>query len=224
MGALSWAKPCAPVYAEDFQDMAQWRPFNLPGVDAPSSFSVEERVLRIRSHDAASGLLWDEVLDMSRVVSLSWRVRITQMPGETDLASRAADDSPLRLLLIFSDDREELAGLGPDPDDDSLPLLSLIRGRVAGDLLLYGAVAGETVVEGGFHPSSVSDAIMVVPWLAELLSGESWQELRVLPEEDFLRAFGKPRPRWARFALITDTDDMKGRAAVSLDKLELCGE
>jgi len=215
---------CEPWYGEDFESLGNWRAFNLPGVDETTSFSTSEDVLRIQSRAAASGVLWNEVVDMSKVKSLRWRVRFLWMPTKADLTRRRQDDSPLRLMLLFSDDREELLKLEPDPDDNDLPIMSLIKGRAACDLLVYAAVPDGTDMEKRPYVSPVSGDIMLMPWQAKMLPNGKWQEMQVCPNADFEWAFGKPRPRWMRLAVVTDMDDMQGNAAVMLDKIELCGE
>ena len=67
----------------------------------------------------------------------------------------------------------------------------------------------------------MSDDIMLMPWQARPTNEKDWQEIIVTPGEDYERAFNKPRPRWARLALATDTDDTGEDAVLWLNEVVL---
>ena len=226
--ALLWEAPkshavaCAPGSSAHapLNVPDEWRHFLLPGAEKPSLFSQRSPGgLLVNSKGAASGIIWSRPIETHRLKGMSWNAAIKSSPMAIDLTDKGADDSPLRISLVFSDDVEALKKLRTQKTSHAMT--SLFRHGGGGSMLVYAAVGpGSPNVEGSPLKSPYSSYIRLIPWRAVKTDAE--QVKTASPIEDYAKAFDSPAPRWAVLILICDTDDMGQRAALHLHSLELC--
>lgn len=136
--------------------------------------------------------------------ALVWRWRVDRTMGPTDLGRKGADDRPIALYLSFP----------YDPASASLsermarPLIELAKGRDApGRVLAYTWGGGEARGAMLRSPYLGAAGAIVVLRAGDAPTGV-WLEERVLPADDYLRAFGAaPAGAPLQLAVGADSDD-----------------
>lgn len=224
-GATTSSASCCQqgtLQTEAFATLADWHPFSLPGVADTSLFTVDDNAqegkLQVYSKGSGSGIIWKPLLDMNTVDALCWQVKVMRPLAGANIQKRSTDDSPLRLALLYARERSSLETLVPSLMGASSILQGLTNDNGGVTMLVYTAVQKQT--EATPLPSPFSGRIKVIPWQAG--KEGQWRKYAVIPRKDYLGAFAEVPPRWARLALISDTDNTGGEAAVIVDNLSFC--
>lgn len=156
------------------------------GMDGP------DRVLRISGRGQAAWfyreLHDDEVPEGS---TLHWSWRVLEAPAGSDLQRRRADDSPIRVFVVFGD-----------------------RSRI----IFYSF--GNEEPDGYAAPSHLSDRLHVVRVDGAAERG-AWREHRADPIADYRRLWRGDPPAITAIGLMQDTDQTDGRAVAEVRLLEL---
>jgi hypothetical protein len=159
------------------------------------------------SENATSGLRCDVDIDLAGQPWLQWDWRVDALNAEATATDDDADDSPARLVLGFAGDMGRLS----------------LRDRLFGDqvelftgnvlpfaTLCYtwdGQAAPETVL-----PYARSSRIRYLVVEHGNANTGRWLSYRRNLVEDFQRVFGEAPGRLLGVGVLTDSDDLKGRA------------
>jgi hypothetical protein len=186
---------------EDFDSLAGWSEYAPVRSDRLTGYGparVDGRaVLEARSRNSVSGLVSRAGFDPALCPRLRWAWRVENPLPAADLAARAGDDAPLRIMVLF------YAAPG-----DKMPQSML------------GYVWGNREEVGRFleSPSQPGARFKV------LHSGPRdcgrWLDEAADLAADFRAAFGKAPPAHARLAVMNDSDDTHGSALAYVDFIE----
>ncbi len=142
-----------------------------------------QRVLRAKSKQAASGLVRNIKIDLRRTPYLHWRWKIANLPANDNEKTRAGDDFPVRVYLIKS-----------------------------GGLAFWNTHAlnyvwsSQQPVETWWPNPFTEKAIMLVVESGATEVGQ-WREYRRNVAEDFKHTFGEIPAAIDSVAIMTDTDN-----------------
>jgi len=152
--------------------------------------------LEARSDASASGYIYRLDVDLHQTPRLTWRWKVDRVLDKGDARSKAGDDYPARVYVIFPH--------WFPPKTRSLNYIwanRLPQGEAIPNS--YYAKAIMVAVESGPDKAGA--------WVAE--------ERNVL--EDFRRLFGEEPPRVGAIAIMTDTDNTGERATACYDDIRL---
>lgn len=209
--------------SEEFDSLADWAPVYFRGIDRHSEYSIEKNgdmsCLVAASNSSASGLAHGKTFNVYRYPKVRWRWMIRNVYEKGDAASRAGDDYPVRVYIMFSYDparasfAEKLkyglarAFYGQYPPSASLNYIWANREH-------------ETRV----LTSTYSERSRMVVLQSGGERGGQWVEEDVDILDDFRRAFGGEPPPEARLAVMNDSDNT-GESSVSfIDYIEVYRE
>ncbi len=179
-----------------------WQIRPVKGQTAPA-FEVDsagpDRVVRISGMGQAAWFYRDlrrERIAPGSVVRWSWRV--LEAPATADLQGREADDSPIRVYVVFGNPGKLFGG--------------------SGRIIFYSF--GNAEPEGYAARSHVSGRLHIVRVDG---AGERgvWREHAVDPGADYRRFWQREPPAITAIGLMQDTDQTDGRAVAELRQLEL---
>ncbi|MEP6688794.1 MAG: DUF3047 domain-containing protein [Gemmatimonadales bacterium] len=158
-----------------------------------------DRVLRISGARRAAWFYRDlRRENVPEGSTLRWSWRVLEAPATTDLRNRAADDSPIRVYVVFGNPRALFGG--------------------SGRIIFYSY--GNQEPNGYAAPSHVSGRIHVVRVDGATELGV-WREHAVNPAADYRRIWGRDLPAITAIGLMQDTDQTDGRAVAELRQLSL---
>ena len=187
---------------EDFDSLANWTQVAPMHANRLTGYGPAEvdgrRVLEARSRNSASGLLSTTVLEVAKCRALRWVWRVENPLPDADLAARAGDDSPLRVMLLFY----------ARPGDES-----------PHSMLGYAWGNREA-------PGVVLDSPGQKRFKVKVLRAGSWDCGRWLEEAadlvaDYRAAFGHAPPPYARRWVLADSDDTRGASTAYVDFIEV---
>lgn len=208
------------VFREDFNDLNLWRPLNFSKIKKHTYYAITEdgdnHVLTAQSHASASGLIYKGVFDPNRTPILHWRWKVDSVYAGADPRTKAGDDYPLRIYVLFEYDPEKV-GLATRT---KYGLVKMIYGE-------YPPLAGINYVwasqpaGNASYISPYTDRAVMIPLRSGIELLGQWVEETVNVLEDYRKAFGEAPPKGASIAIMNDSDNT-GEAAVSqIDFLEV---
>lgn len=199
LAAPAWAGSCL---REDFDSLAGWSeyaPVRANRLTGYGPAQVDGRaVLEARSRNSVSGMVSRASFDPAACPRLRWAWRVEGVLPGADLAERAGDDAPLRVMVLFYDDPGDM-----EPTH--------VLGYVWGNREAVGAVLAS--------PSLGRVRFKVLRAGADDCS--RWLEEAADLAADYAAAFGGEPPAVARLAVMNDSDDTHGAATAYVDYLEV---
>ena len=190
---------------------AGWR-LQVTRPDRPVTAYGLERIdgrtaLHAVADSATSGVRCDVDIDLAQRPWLRWEWRVDQVNPEATVADDDQDDCPARLVLGFAGDMARV------PLRDRLfgDQVELFTGEVLPFATLCyvwdGQAAPETVL-----PYARSSRIRYLVVEGGSTGAGRWQAYRRNLVADFQRVYGEAPTRLIGVGVLTDSDDLKGRA------------
>jgi hypothetical protein len=187
-----------------------WEHQVLPG-KKPSQFRAAQGqgrpALAVTSEAAASMLRAKVRVEAAELGAIRFSWRVPQLIAQADLAVRDRADSPARIILAFEGDRSKFS-----PRD---AMLNELARSVTGEEMPYATliyVWGNAREPGTVVRSPRTERIrkLVVESGAGRL--DQWLDYERDIRADFERAFGESPGALVGIAIMTDTDNTRGRA------------
>jgi len=185
---------------------AGWAPLAVAGIKNRTQYALVDdggvTVVRAESRAAASGLSRPLRVNPAEFPSLRWRWKISNLIDQADLRSKAGDDFPARLYVMFDYPLEKL----PFIERNKLRLArALFDPNLPAATLCYvwdGKAAVETIA-----PSAYSDRVRLVVVASGAARIGRWVDVERNVAADFRAAFGDEAPPVKAIAIATDTDN-----------------
>ncbi len=204
VGPFSQARPGGPL-------PTGWGPLSFPGV-AHTRYTLVRLaghgvVVRAQADASASGLVRRIRIDPRRYPRLCWSWRIANLIPGSDVHRRDGDDYPGRVYVTFDYPPARL-GLLRRLKYDAVRLLYGEAPPLRAITYIWAARAPK----GAIVPSPYTgDDRMIVVESGAAQVGRWVREARNVAE-DYRRAFHEPAPGISGVAIMTDTDNTRGRA------------
>ena len=203
-------------FREDFNNLKNWKPLYFPKIKRHSSYTIEERggkhYLRAESNSSASGLIFKREYNIYKYPYIEWRWRISNVYDKGDAMSKAGDDYPIRVYVLFK----------YDPEKATLPE----KLRYNSARLLYGQYPPHSGLNYIWANKGHSDYIitnsysektkMILLQMGASLAGQ-WITERVHVLSDYRRAFGENPPARVSLAIMNDSDNTRERSVSYID-------
>ncbi len=210
-----------PCMREDFNDLADWKPLYFPKIKNHTSYSIEsagaERYVKASSRASASALVYKEEFNVYAFPVVRWRWKAENVYKKGDATTKAGDDYPIRIYIMFK----------YDPDKAGF----LARVTYGAAKLIYGEYPPQSSLNYIWANKRHGKAVITSPYtekakMIPLQEGETnvgkWVTQQVDILQDYEKAFGTKPPTTARLAIMNDSDNT-GEASVSyVDYIEIC--
>lgn len=210
----------APAFAagtvfldEHFGSLDRWQPLLFPKISRHSTYKTDrcdaEPCLLMASDNSASALMLRQPFNVYQFPKLAWRWKVSNVYRGGDSSTKAGDDYPARLyvMFVYNPEHASLAKrikyqmaktlYGEFPPDSSINYIWDNRESQA--TVITNAYASEAKM----IPVSVGPAQV-----------NTWQEYTVDIVQDYRMAFGQDPPPYANLAVMNDSDNT-GEAAKS---------
>jgi hypothetical protein len=205
---------------EDFNDLKGWRPLYFPNIGRHTRYSIvtegHESYLKAESDASASGLVLAREFNVYEYPRMRWRWKVDNVYRKGDVHTRAGDDYPMRLYVIFKKDSDQA---GP---------MDFLSNRVTG--LMFGEYFPHSSLNYVWASRETSDDIVTSPYtdrvkMILIEKGTArlgrWLEEQVNIVEDYERAFNQKPPETAELAIMNDSDNTGESSVSSIDWIEI---
>lgn len=207
-------------FREDFDTLAKWRPITLPMVSRHTVYSIQAdggmRYLRAESNASASGIVHTDLFNAYEFPRARWRWKVDNVYIHADEKTKAGDDHPIRIYIMFFRRSGE----------ESL----LERLRSAVEEKLYGVAPPHSSLIYIWSSREDAEEVLRSPFTDRsrkivLQRGTrnvgTWQEHEVDFIQDYRRTFGADPPPLARIGIMNDSDNTGERSVSYVDFIEV---
>jgi hypothetical protein len=201
------------LFYETFNSLAHWSPFYYPKIKKHSTYTIAHdgglQCLKAESHASASALVYGESFDVYEYPNVKWRWKVDRVYKKGKTCSKAGDDYPLRVYVLF------------EYDPGKVGMFERMKYRMAKSL--YGYYPPQSSLTYVWANREQPETIVTSPYTSRakmvlLQQGArnvgTWQDEEVDIVRDYQKAFGKQPPVRARIAIMNDSDNT-GESSVS---------
>jgi hypothetical protein len=205
---------------ELFDTLDAWKPLTFPKIKRHTTYSIESeggnRVLKADADASASAIVHTSRFAVHRFPDIRWRWKIQNPLAKGDARTKAGDDYPIRVYVIFEYDLEQ-ASLG---EKIQYAAAKVIYGQYPPHSSLNYIWANREHA-APILPNAYTDrARMFLLQQGGAKAGQWIAEQRNILM-DYRRAFGTDPPETATVAIMADTDDTGERVSAWVDDLEV---
>lgn len=210
----------AVLFREEFDSLDKWRLIRFPRVKKHTVYSVQAengmRYLKAESDGSASGIVYKEPFNAFDFPKARWRWKVDNIYVRADEKTKAGDDHPIRVYVMFFRRPGEA------------PLLERLRSSV--EEKLYGAPTPHSSLIYVWSSREDSEEIMMSPFTDRarkivLQRGArnvgTWQVEEVNFVKDYRRAFGTDPPPLATIGIMNDSDNTGEKSVSYVDYIEV---
>lgn len=211
----AWASKSVSAALPD----SAWEHYKLPGKQATQfeyAYKDGRDALAVTAVSSASMLrrkLRVEAAELGQV-RFSWKV--PELIAQADMATRDADDSPVRVMLAFEGDRSRFSA-----KNSMLSELALV---LTGEEMPYATLMYVWCNQrepGTVITSARTDRIKTIVVESGARKLNQWLDYERHIRADFERAFGEPPGALVGIAIMTDSDNTRSTARAWYGPLQL---
>jgi len=208
-------------FREDFKTLDNWRPLYFPKIKKHSSYTIEkqglESLLKAESDSSASGLILKREFNVCEFPNVCWRWQVENVYARADIKTKAGDDCPLRICVLFKYDPEN-AGI-------------FERLQYTAARLIYGEYPPHSSLNYVWASEECRERVLASPYTEKskmilLQKGtakiKTWQREEINIVHDYHEAFGGKAPETASIAIMNDSDNTGEKSVCYVDYLEIC--
>lgn len=193
-------------FLSEFGSLEGWRLVNFEENLEPTQFEPMElggqQILRVVSDGSASMIIREEPINVYETPYISWSWNLISPLEEADIRSIFREDTPIRILVTFRDEIENLPWW--------------LRAWAQNQLEKHGELPPTSAINYVWSTQVDEEEPFKSMWSKRIQfivknSGEeglgSWQRHRVNVIEDYRRAMGVDPPKEAFVAVMSDSDN-----------------
>jgi len=214
--AAVWGQSNPVLFREDFNDLENWKPLYFPKIKQHSTYTIvkdgPDSFLKAESNASASGIIFKKEFKVYEYPKVRWRWKVSNVYAKGDEKSKAGDDYPIRIYIIFKYD-PEAASFGQRL---KYGIAKTIYGEYPPHSSLNYIWANKKHAERIITNAYVDEAKMVLLEAGGEKAGR-WIEEEIDILEDYQKAFGTKPPAIASIAIMNDSDNTGERSESFVD-------
>ncbi len=201
------------LFSEDFHDLTSWKPLYFPKIKKHSSYEIEagggDSYLKTTSNASASAIVYKKEFNVYEFPNIQWQWKVENIYEKGDAKTKAGDDYPLRIYIIFKYDPEKAEFW----DKLKYKAAKLVYGEYPPHSSLNYIWASKEHKETLITSAYTEKSRMVLLQKGNSKVGK-WltQDINII--EDYKSAFGTPPPAIGSIAIMNDSDNT-GEESVS---------
>jgi hypothetical protein len=190
-----------------------WKPLSVSSAKQATRYTLVDdggiTVMRAQAHASAAGLSRNIKIHLAEYPTLKWRWKISNVLNNSDIHSKAGDDYPARVYVMFDYPLEKLSFA----DRTKLRLARALHDpHLPAATLCY--VWDSKAPAGTIVPSSYTNLMRMIVVESGAARVNQWLAVERDVAADFKAAFGAEAPAVSALAIATDTDNT-GESAVA---------
>jgi len=203
-----------PVFFhEDFSSLDNWKPFFFPNIKKHSVYSLEKdgehNVLKAESRASASAIVYKDAFNVYDYPKVRWRWKVSNVYTRGGTGSKAGDDYPMRVYIMFEYDPAKAGALEKMKFGFGKRLYGEYPPQSSLNYVWANREQPESIVD-----SPYTDRSKMILLEKGARSAGVWREEEIDIVADYLKAFGTKPPARARIAIMNDSDNT-GESSVS---------
>lgn len=199
---------------ENFNDLSKWKELTFPKIERHSTYTIEngDDVVVIKSDNSASGIVYNEQIDIYKYSEAEWKWKIENIIKNGDAEKKSGDDYSIRIYVLF---KYEKKGSG---------FAERLKYNTA--KLLYGEYPPHSALNyiwsnkkysKRFIENSYSDKSMMIIMESGTDNIGKWVKRKVNILADYRKVFEQDPPRYAHIAVMGDSDNTGGKSTAYID-------
>ena len=214
------AQETAVFFHEDFSTLDNWKPFFFPKIKKHSVYIIqkdgERHYLKAESNASASAIVYKESFNVYDYPRVKWRWKVNNVYVKGDARSKAGDDYPMRVYVMF------------EYDPDTAGRFEKLKYGLAKKM--YGEYPPHSSLSYVWSSKEGPESIVVSPYtdramMVLLQMGAknvgTWQTQEINIVEDYQKAFGARPPLRARIAIMNDSDNTGEHSISFMEHIEV---
>ena len=201
------------LFREDFSSLGNWSPLYFPKIGNHTVYTIEQsgngHVLRTESHHSASAIEYKDAFNVYSFSRVRWRWKVNNVYARGDARTKAGDDYPLRVYVLFEYD----PGKATSFEKVKYGLAKSLYGKYPPHSSLSYVWASKEDTASIVTSPYTERAKMVLLQMGPKNAG-TWQDEEIDILADYQKAFGERPPDRARIAIMNDSDNT-GESSVS---------
>ncbi len=183
-----------------------WQPLHFPSIENKTAYFLtrddNKIIFKAVSHASASGYIHKVSIDSKEYPILNWQWKIDNILNTANINTRAGDDYPARLYIMFDYDIERLTEMERYKAD----LYKSFNGK-------YPPLAVLNYVWDNKHPigyttsNAYTNRVQMFVSQTGTAKVGKWVSQQVNIYEDYKRVFGEAPMKINAIAIMTDTDN-----------------
>jgi len=209
------------LFREDFDNLNRWEPFYFRKRETHTSYTIESHdtgaYLKAETDASASAIIHDEEFNVYEFPVIRWRWKAENVYEHGNAGTREGDDFPLRVCIMFRQDRAQNAGFWSSMKREAVKLVyGHYPPHSALEYVWANREHAETII-----PSSYAENVRLILVQKGDSNVGTWQDQQADIVEDYQKAFHEKPPPMARMAVMSDSDNTGETAVSYLDYIEL---
>ena len=208
------------LFHEDFSTLDNWKPFFFPKIKKHSVYTIqkdgERHYLKAESNASASAIVYKESFNVYEYPHVKWRWKVNNVYVKGDARTKAGDDYPLRVYVMFEYD--------PATAGTFEKLKYGFAKKIYGEYPPHSSLS--YVWSSKEEPESIivspyTDRAMMILLQMGAKNVGTWQEQEIGIVGDYQKAFGAKPPLRARIAIMNDSDNTGERSISFMEYIEV---
>ncbi len=208
------------LFREEFNSLKEWEPLYFPKIKRHTSYTIksegDKRYLKAVSNASASAMVYKHRFNPYEFPNIRWRWKIENTYKKGDAKTKAGDDYPIRIYVMFQ----------YNPEDSTLvekaeyEAMRLIYGRYPPKATLNYIWSNKPHKERMLTNTYTERARMIPLEHGDKKAGR-WvvEDVNIL--KDYREAFGEDPPEVASIAIMNDSDNTGESSTSYIDYIEV---
>lgn len=202
------------LFQEKFSSLENWRPVFFPKIKQHSLYQTENQggfpYLKTISRASASALVYKKPFSVYEYPELRWQWRVMNIYLKGDVRTKAGDDYPLRVYILFQYDPAKAGVM----ERIKYGIAKTIYGEYPPHSALNYIWANKAEEQGLIVANPYSSKTKMIARQGGSKNVGVWQEEQVNILDDYRKAFGSDPPAIGTIGIMNDSDNT-GESAVS---------
>lgn len=209
------------LFREEFRSLDHWKPVFLSKTKRPTKYTIEVdhqgHYLKAESNASASAILHQSVFSVYEFPQIRWQWKIMNVYERGNVGTKAGDNSPLRIYVLFQYDPEKASSI----EKAVYHIARFIHGEYPPYAALCYFWASQPTDKGSISTSPHEQRVKMIALQGGTDKIGTWQEERINILDDYRKAFGKEPPPMANIGIMNDSDYTGERSVAYVRLLEV---
>jgi hypothetical protein len=209
------------LFRDDFNNLENWRPVYFPKIKQHTVYKHESEgnqgYLKAESNASASALLYKGAFNVYDHPKVKWRWRVANVYQKGDVLTKAGDDYPLRIYILFQYDSARATVF----QQAAYAIAKGIYGEYPPHSALNYIWANREDEKGLIVTNPYEKSAKMIALQGGPNRAGQWVKEEVNIIEDYRLAFGSDPPPVASIGIMNDSDNTKESAVSFIDFIEV---